>query len=108
MLTRPTPSPYELLTTAAPELSDVQGFTVAVADRPAILSASISSNRIALTWTAIPSQAYHLQYKLALQDSDWVELTDVLATGSTASAADSLTSDAGPVPQRLYRILVVE
>ena len=91
-----------------PSLSDAGSFTIAVLGRPLVLSAVLATNLLNLTWSAIAGQTYRLQYKLNLEAADWTELLDVVAPGPTASASDASTSDAGPVPRRYYRILVVE
>jgi hypothetical protein len=67
----------------------------------------VTNDTITLTWNAIPDQTYRIQYKNALEDAEWTDLTDVTAAADTASVLDGLINDLGPVPQRFYRIMVV-
>ena len=95
-----------------PSLSDTKSFSIAVVAAPSIVSLTISNDLVTLTWSSISGHSYRLQYKANLDDPDWLDLVDVDATGSTASALDSLLTDTdqGPVtiPQRFYRILVLD
>ena len=56
-----------------------------------------------LGWAAIAGKHYQVQYKPALDASDWINLGGaVQATGNTATLDDS----PGSATQRFYRILV--
>jgi len=56
-----------------------------------------------LTWTARPGESYHVQFKNALNDSSWQEVTGTITiTGNRAQLTD-LAASAG---QRFYRVAV--
>jgi hypothetical protein len=90
-----------------PSQSAAQSFTVTVVAPVLIASALVSDGTIIVTWNAIPGQTYRVQSQDNLGDPSWTDLTDVTAAGQTASVVDSLITDLGPIPQRFYRILVV-
>jgi hypothetical protein len=59
---------------------------------------------VTITWTAVSSTVYRVQYKANLNSTLWIDLApEVVATGSTASYTDH---PAG-APQRYYRVLLV-
>jgi hypothetical protein len=90
-----------------PSQSAVQSFTVTVVSPVVIASAVVANDTITLSWNSIPGQTYRVQYKENLTDADWTDLTDVMADAETASVVGGLVNDTGPIPQRFYRILVV-
>jgi len=63
-------------------------------------------NLIRLTWTAIPTQSYQVQYKDTLEDEAvWIDLgSPVVATGDTASFDDNQ----GGAGMRFYQVVVLE
>jgi hypothetical protein len=61
-----------------------------------------TAGTVNFTWPAIPGHSYRLQFKQTLSDPEWQTLgSDITATGTTASGADSNFSGE---PQRFYRI----
>lgn len=57
-----------------------------------------------ILWSAFPGKTYQVQFKDAIADATWTNLPGtVMASGSTASAVDSIPA-AG---QRFYRVMVV-
>jgi hypothetical protein len=79
--------------------------TIDIADQLRILSLEITNDAAAVTWTAIASHTYRLQYQENLIDTNWHDvLPDVFATGPTASA----TNSSGNAIQRFYRVLFVQ
>jgi hypothetical protein len=57
-----------------------------------------------LTWASIPNATYRVQYKSALADPTWNDLTpNITATDSTTSATDANS----PAAQRYYRIVAL-
>ena len=88
-------------------LSDARSFSIAVAAPPVILSVTVSSNLLTLTWTSIPGETYRVQFKDHLNQVDWNDLVDVAATDNTASALDGIEDENGARRQRFYRVLVV-
>ena len=91
-----------------PTLSDAKSFSIAVVARPTILSATIAGDFVTLIWNSIPGQVYRVQYKLNLTDAEWTDLTDTTASDWTASAADGVISYDGPIPQRFFRVQVLD
>jgi hypothetical protein len=86
-----------------PPLTDAKSFAITVVPPLTIVLSSVSGTNIVLTWNSISNTTYRVQYKGALDNSPWNALTpDVTATGSTASAIDSIGAG-----QRFYRILLV-
>jgi hypothetical protein len=87
----------------SPAMSDAKPFTVTVLPRPGIQSPSLSNPDATLTWSAIAGTAYRVQFKDDLSATNWITLTpDVTATGPAASI-----TNAPLVPQRFYRVLVL-
>jgi len=75
--------------------------TVTNTSRPTITSISRNGGVVVITWNAVASQTYRVQYKNSLTDSTWTDLPpDVTVTGPTASKTDNV----GAQPQRFYRI----
>jgi hypothetical protein len=93
--------------TGEPAQSASRTFLLIVVDPLVIASAVITNDTITLTWNAISGQTYRVQFKDNLTDADWTDLTDVTASAATASALAGLIGDLGPIPQRFYRIMVV-
>ncbi len=91
-----------------PAQSAVTTFSVTVVARPEMASIGVNGSTITLNWNTIPGQTYRIQYKLNLEDPVWQTLDDFEAADVTTSATDSTETDLGPVPQKFYRILVVE
>jgi uncharacterized repeat protein (TIGR01451 family) len=88
-----------------PVLSDAKTFTITVTARPTV-STSLTESTITFSWDAIDGQTYQVQFTDDLTTGDWTDLTEVTASGPTASFIDAIVSDAGPIPQRFYRVLV--
>ena len=86
-----------------PPMADSKSFAVAVLARPLIESAVLSNGLITVIWSAIPGQAYQLQFKTNLADATWNDLLPgVTASGPTAAKTDAIGAD----PQRFYRVQV--
>ena len=61
---------------------------------------------VVLSWSAIPGRRYRVQVRADLDDSPWFNFGGtILATGTTASLADS---SGGQGQQRFYRVLIVD
>jgi uncharacterized repeat protein (TIGR01451 family) len=87
-----------------PPLSDTKSFTLTVLARPVILSITLSNSVAKITWSAIPGQAYRLQYLETLSTTNWNDLSpDVTAAGPTAAQVDSF----GSASSRFYRVMVL-
>jgi len=55
-----------------------------------------------VSWSAIPGQAYIVQYKNALTDPQWANLAPaVTAIGASVSFEDPIS----PTGQRFYRVI---
>jgi len=91
-----------------PSVDDAKSFLIAVVARPLIARATVSSNRLALTWTAISGSTYRVQFKDDLREAGWSDLVDVPATSAKASALDDMENGGATRPQRYYRIFVLD
>lgn len=84
-------------------LSDAKTFTVTIHARPGIEGVTLTDANATLTWSAISGATYRVQFKNDLSETNWTDIVpDVTASGPTAA----ITNTPG-VPQRFYRILVV-
>ncbi len=87
-------------------LSATNSFVVRVVDagaNPVILSINISFPVATVTWSAISGRTYRLQYTDSSHSTNWTDvLPDVTATGSSASANDTVT-----LSPRFYRVLLL-
>ena len=75
---------------------------VCCAPAPVITSVNQNAGVVTLDWTAVSGRAYQVLYKTDLSQATWSVLTTVGATGSTASATDTLAPG-----QRFYRIALL-
>jgi len=58
-----------------------------------------TNQAVAFSWNAVSGQVYRVQWKLRLTDPTWTDLTNIMATGSSASF-----SEPNGQIQRFYRI----
>jgi hypothetical protein len=66
----------------------------------------LAEGTVTLRWSSIPGKRYRVQVRTTLDAAPWFNLSgDVIATGPTASKVDTTPS---AVPQRFYRVLVVD
>ncbi len=86
-----------------PSLSDARTFTIMVVSRPVARAIVRGERTVTFGWTAIPGQAYRVQFKDNLDAGPWLDLLSVEAADETASATASIEHT-----QRFYRIVVVE
>ena len=85
-----------------PALSDTKSFNITVPLVPIIESIAVTPVNIVIGWSSIPGHTYQLQFKENLSDPAWQNLGDVIiAIDSHASTTDAL-----PLTQRFYRIVV--
>jgi len=76
--------------------------TLTVVIAPVFQSAAKSGNTVTLTWSAVSNQAYQVQYKTNLTQTNWSNLgSPVIATNSFAFASDPIS-----VPQKFYRVVL--
>jgi hypothetical protein len=88
-----------------PSQEDTESFTITVVGRPNIQSVSAAAGTVSLTWSAIAGVGYRVQFKAALTDAIWSDLSgDVTATSGTATKTDATL---GVATQRFYRIRVL-
>lgn len=89
-----------------PPLSASATAVIVVRSKPILQAVLTSATTAALTWSAIPNVKYRVLYKNSLLAPLWETLgPDIIATGSTATTSDT---GLGAVPQRFYRVLVVD
>ena len=78
--------------------------TVPGADSPKIVATSRSGSAITLTWLALRSRSYHLQFTTNLTQPNWTNSgSPITATNTTAAASDIV----GPDRQRFYRVALL-
>jgi len=85
-------------------LGTIFRLTVSGADSPKIVATSRSGSTITLTWLALQSRSYQLQFTTHLTQPNWNSLGNpITATNPTATASDSIGSDR----QRFYRVALL-
>ena len=62
----------------------------------------VSNGAFNLSWSAEAGKTYRVQSKDRLEAIDWILISEVIATGKTASVTNL---PATPVAQRYYRVL---
>jgi len=93
---------YTVSDDGTPALVDSRSCRVIVLAPPRITAINQTGVNVTLIWTAIPGLSYRVQFKDNLSQPDWTDLPgDILATGQTATRADTLG-----LQQRFYRIRV--
>ena len=90
----------------APPMSATSAFLVRVAPRPQVTSIAPTANGgYAISFVAVPGKTYRMEYKDALDDSNWLPVdADVVAVGESLTITDGL----GAGPQRFYRVVVLD
>jgi len=89
----------------SPPMSATRAFTARVAPRPQATQITPAQNGYAITFVTVPGKTYRVEFKDALDDSNWLPVdADVVAVGESLTITDSL----GVGPQRFYRILVLD
>jgi subtilase family serine protease len=68
---------------------------------PIKMQASQAHGSVTLTWNAIPGQNYRVQYSSNLAGTNWLALTNALATNSPMTAVDAVGS------RRFYRVVMI-
>jgi hypothetical protein len=88
-----------------PPLSTLRIFQVSVLGYPPSLSFTLTGGVPSLTWNAVASRLYQIQYKDRLLDAEWKNLGSPLpATGGSLSVDD----DTAPLhPSRFYRAVLL-
>jgi hypothetical protein len=72
---------------------------------PVIESILLAQGSLVITWSAVSSNTYRLQYTDGLGTGTWNNtLQEVLATGSTMTTTNAI----GNAPQRFYRVLLLQ
>jgi hypothetical protein len=92
----------------SPNLNDSATFIASVSAAPELLIAvtSVSVDSVTLSWPAVPGSTYRVQYKNQLTAAVWTDLAgDVVAAGPAASKVDN---SVGGLPERFYRVTVLE
>ena len=85
----------------SPNLNDQKAFTISVLAAPLLSITSLTATNVTLSWSAITGKNYLLQSKTNLNDAVWAMVTNVTASGSSASAIDPLGST-----EKYYRVQV--
>lgn len=84
-------------------LSAAESFTVTVVPPPTLQLLRLANGLARITWSALPGQAYHVQYKQFLTDTNWSNLSPAItAAGFTAALTDPLATTG----QRFYRVVL--
>jgi hypothetical protein len=83
-----------------PSLTNSRSFVITVVPPLSIASITASNGSVVLRWNSIPGLTYRVQYKNDLGQGAWTSISpDIVASGPTASMADSIG-----LGQRFYRI----
>jgi hypothetical protein len=90
----------------APPMSASTTFTVRVAPRPQVTGVTPKTNGgYAISFVTVPDKTYRVEFKDALEESNWRQLdADLIATGESYTIDDDLAGGS----QRFYRILVLD
>jgi uncharacterized repeat protein (TIGR03803 family) len=81
-------------------------FMLSVASRPPPVFQSVAqmTGTLSLTWSAVIGLMYQMQYQTNLGQANWSNFgTVVTATNATMTTLDAI----GPVPQRVYRVVLL-
>jgi hypothetical protein len=71
---------------------------------PVFQSIRTANNTVTLTWSAIASQRYRLQYLPSLSSGAWLNLGNIVtATTNSVTASDTI----GANTQRFYRVVML-
>jgi hypothetical protein len=75
--------------------------SIVVSNNIQIMSIRLSNGEVVMAWSAINGKSYRLEYKVNLDDPNWMEVSpEVVATGPTATV-----TNATPISnRRFYRI----
>ena len=65
-----------------------------------VLEGSMAGGRLLITFPAVVSQSYTVEYKTNLNDPSWSQLTNFTAGSTNATASDAISNS----PQRYYRV----
>ena len=85
-------------------LGTIFRLTVSGADSPKIVATSRSGSTITLTWLALQSRSYQLQFTTHLTQPNWTNSgSPITATDKSATAKDTAASDS----QRFYRVVLL-
>src|ERR1043166_29132 len=77
-------------------------FRLSFVAAPVIQAMPQTGGALALTWNATAGQTYQVQYKTALNQTNWNNLgSPMSASNGTATVSDAI----GPDPQRFYRVV---
>jgi hypothetical protein len=94
----------EMWTAATPYFTSIRDLSVISAPAPIIGAIRLSGTTATITWSAVPSQCYRVQYQDGLRAGTWNDwLPEVTATNITATA--DLVIE--PVSRRAYRVMLV-
>jgi hypothetical protein len=86
-----------------PPMSTATSFLATVLPPPTVNGISVNDTLLTVSFTTVPGQLYHLQYKERLDDSVWTDLGFPLTgTGGDLQIFDDITGQT----QRFYRVLV--
>jgi hypothetical protein len=84
--------------------SDLVTLGAVVAPKPYIISVMPAGNEMLVTWRAVPTRSYRVQFAGAVSGSTWTDVSgDVTASGPIASK--SVATGAGA--QRFYRVALL-
>ncbi|MFO1512637.1 MAG: MBG domain-containing protein [Verrucomicrobiota bacterium] len=79
------------------------GTLTITAPAPQMLPLTVNGSNVTISWNAVSNGVYRVQYKAALDTTNWTDLAgDVIATSGVASKTDPRTST-----NRFYRIQVM-
>lgn len=95
---------YSVLVTNSLGTVSSSGALLKVVTPPVFQSIRTANNTVTLTWSAIASQRYRLQYLPSLSSGAWLNLGNIVtATTNSVTASDTI----GANTQRFYRVVML-
>jgi hypothetical protein len=64
---------------------------------------SVGDDKVSVSWSSTPGWTYRVQWKQQIDNTTWSTLTDLTATANSLSVTDSVV-----VPNRFYRVIVLQ
>jgi hypothetical protein len=86
-----------------PNLSDAKSFLVTVVAPPTIGSTVVSNGILTMLLDSIPGQTYHLQENADLTTTNWTDVTNFVADGSTTSVNVPING----ADRKFYRLVIL-
>ncbi len=76
--------------------------TIYVTNAPSLTSVTLTNGNFGLSWGGVTGRIYRVQWKLDPTDAAWTDLNDI-----TASNTSVLFTEVPALPQKFYRVIIV-